>query len=46
MTPIGTRRGEVVDNRLSGLLLAGNLPAGAHVLVDEVDGKLTVQTKV
>jgi len=32
-----------VDNRLSGLLLAGKLPAGTHVKVDEVDGELDIQ---
>ncbi|MHA6625100.1 ATP-dependent Clp protease ATP-binding subunit [Pseudonocardia sichuanensis] len=31
-----------VDNRLSGLLLAGKLPAGTHVKVDEVDGELDI----
>ncbi|MGH8965800.1 MAG: hypothetical protein ACRDXB_10800, partial [Actinomycetes bacterium] len=32
-----------VDNRLSGLLLAGKLPAGAHVVVDAPDGELVLQ---
>jgi ATP-dependent Clp protease ATP-binding subunit ClpC len=32
-----------VDNRLSGLLLAGKLPGGTHVRVDEVDGELDLQ---
>jgi ATP-dependent Clp protease ATP-binding subunit ClpC len=34
-----------VDNRLSGLLLAGELPPGTHVRVDEVDGELDIQAK-
>jgi ATP-dependent Clp protease ATP-binding subunit ClpC len=32
-----------VDNRLSGLLLAGKLPAGTHVRVDVKDGELDIQ---
>src|SRR5690606_24338638 len=32
-----------VDNRLSDLLLAGRLPAGAHVKVDARDGELELQ---
>ncbi len=32
-----------VDNRLSGLLLAGELPAGTHVRVDEEDGELELR---
>jgi ATP-dependent Clp protease ATP-binding subunit ClpC len=31
-----------VDNRLSSLLLAGELPAGTHVKVDEREGNLTI----
>jgi ATP-dependent Clp protease ATP-binding subunit ClpC len=33
-----------VDNPLSGLLLAGELPAGSHVRVDDVDGRLEMET--
>ena len=33
-----------VDNPLSGLLLAGKLPAGSHVRVDDVDGRLDMAT--
>ncbi|GAA1270279.1 ATP-dependent Clp protease ATP-binding subunit [Pseudonocardia aurantiaca] len=32
-----------VDNRLSGLLLAGKLPPGSHVRVDARDGELDIQ---
>jgi ATP-dependent Clp protease ATP-binding subunit ClpC len=32
-----------VDNRLSSLLLAGKLPAGTHVKVDELEGDLDIQ---
>ncbi len=33
-----------VDNRLSGLLLTGELPPGGHVRVDDVDGHLEIRT--
>jgi len=33
-----------VDNPLSGLLLSGKLPAGSHVRVDDVDGRLDMAT--
>jgi ATP-dependent Clp protease ATP-binding subunit ClpC len=33
-----------VDNPLSGLLLAGKLPAGSHVRVDDVDDRLDMET--
>jgi ATP-dependent Clp protease ATP-binding subunit ClpC len=32
-----------VDNRLSGLLLAGKLPPGSHVRVDDADGQLDIR---
>jgi ATP-dependent Clp protease ATP-binding subunit ClpC len=32
-----------IDNRLSGMLLAGQLPAGTHVTVDAHDGELQLQ---
>ncbi|TWF81364.1 ATP-dependent Clp protease ATP-binding subunit ClpC [Pseudonocardia hierapolitana] len=32
-----------IDNRLSGMLLAGQLPAGTHVKVDAHDGELELQ---
>ncbi|GAA0902547.1 ATP-dependent Clp protease ATP-binding subunit [Pseudonocardia zijingensis] len=33
-----------VDNQLSGLLLAGELPPGTRVHVDDVDGRLEIET--